>query len=496
MPHRVSRAPLRRLVSLLLTPLLALALAGSALAVGAFPTSVPGIADSVILLPDGSLLFNDNYGRTLTLLDPDTGEITVIELPVSQIRNPTLGADGRLWFTIDSDRKVGRYAFVSGLLDIFVMPDNISGSIGQMALNLDGSLWATATDSNRILKILPTGLMSTYDIQSYDPQPVGIVQGPDGNMWFALRGAKKIGRITPGGTITEFAVQYPMTTGPSQITRGSDNALWFATDDGFGRVALNGEMTLFVTGPQAALGRLVQAADGSFWLTTGDGFVTRFVPPANVQRIFLWDQPAHSAGLVFDRHGSLYIVDSQLRQFSRLARIRNASFGAADTKVIEFHNSVLNHYFITASAEEAAGIDAGAAGPGWSRTGEVWGAWLNGPLPGANEICRFYGTAAIDPATGRRRGPNSHFYTFVGPECDQVKSDPGWVFEAPNRFFAVEPVNGQCPAGLLPVLRAYNNRFAANDSNHRYTIRQSIYNQMIALGWKGEGVVMCAPPAS
>ena len=458
-----------------------------------FPTTIPTVADDVILLPDGSLLFNDNYAGGFARLLPN-GDAERITLPVPQTRNPTLGADARIWFTIDSIRQVGRWNPATGDLDTFVMPANISGAIGQMALGLDGSLWATATDSDRILKITPSGVMSTYDIQSYDPQPVGIALGADGNMWFAERGSKKIARITPAGAITEFAVQYPMTTGPSQIVRGPDDSVWFASDDGFGRVALNGEMQLFVTGPQAALGRLVLAPDGSFWLTTGDSYVTRFTPPAKIERTFLWDQPAHSAGLVFDRTGSLFIVDSQLRNFSRLARLANAGSNAGNTAVVEFFNGPLQHYFITANAEEAAGIDAGSAGPGWTRTGETWRAWIGAAVPGATEVCRFYGNPAIDPATGARRGPNSHFYTFVGAECTQVLADPGWLYEAANRFQLVEPAGGQCPSGLTAIRRTYNNRFAQNDSNHRYTVKGAIYDQMVASGWKGEGVVMCAAP--
>src|SRR5258707_13196217 len=159
MQHRASRTRFH-LLAPLLAPILALmVVAGSSIAAAAFPTSLPGISDSVILLPDGTLLFNDNDRGTLSVLDPQTGEIVVIELPFPETRNPTLGADARLWFSVDSKRQIGRYALGSGLLDIFPMPDNISGSIGQMALGLDGSLWATATDSNRILRILPTGIM-------------------------------------------------------------------------------------------------------------------------------------------------------------------------------------------------------------------------------------------------------------------------------------------------------------------------------------------------
>ena len=37
--------------------------------------------------------------------------------------------------------------------------------------------------------------------------------------------------------------------------------------------------------------------------------------------------------------------------------------------LIEYHNAALDHYFMTLAGGEADGIDRGAAGPGWSRTG-------------------------------------------------------------------------------------------------------------------------------
>ena len=156
------------------------------------------------------------------------------------------------------------------------------------------------------------------------------------------------------------------------------------------------------------------------------------------------------------------------------------------TNVVEFFNSTLNHYFITADPNEAAAIDGGAAGPGWSRTGQ---SWKSG---GPNRVCRFYGSPDINPATGTRRGPNSHFYTIEAAECAAVKQDPGWRFESYD-FNGWPVAAGACPAGTVAVKRAYNNRFAQNDSNHRYMISDAIYNQMVGLGWTGEGTVFCAP---
>jgi len=157
------------------------------------------------------------------------------------------------------------------------------------------------------------------------------------------------------------------------------------------------------------------------------------------------------------------------------------------TNVVEFYNTTLNHYFITADPNEASAIDNGAAGPGWSRTGSVWKS--GGPA----RVCRFYGSPDVDAATGKRKGPNGHFYTISADECALVREDAGWKFESYDFSGWPKQADGSCAAGTIAVKRAYNNRFAVNDSNHRYTTSDAIYNQMMASGWSGEGTVFCAP---
>ena len=51
-----------------------------------------------------------------------------------------------------------------------------------------------------------------------------------------------------------------------------------------------------------------------------------------------------------------------------------ATAAPPDTQAVEFFNLNLGHYFITADASEAVGIDGGSAGPGWTRTGRGFGA--------------------------------------------------------------------------------------------------------------------------
>jgi uncharacterized delta-60 repeat protein len=175
-----------------------------------------------------------------------------------------------------------------------------------------------------------------------------------------------------------------------------------------------------------------------------------------------------------------------------------ARFGAAivPAHVLEFYNTNLNHYFITADPAEQAGIDAGAAGPGWSRTGIGFRAFTQatGIPAGQTPVCRFYGSTAIDPATGLRRGPNSHFYTAQAAECAQVQLDPGWMLEGFAFYVRLPDATGQCANPLVPVYRNYNNRAQFNDSNHRYTTDAAIYATMQSLGWVPEGIVFCGAP--
>lgn len=76
----------------------------------------------------------------------------------------------------------------------------------------------------------------------------------------------------------------------------------------------------------------------------------------------------------------------------------------------EFYNARLDNYFITANPLEAAAIDNGSAGPGWTRTG----AAFDFNSGGDSYVCRFYGS--ISP------GPNSHSYTLSSAECNGLKT--------------------------------------------------------------------------
>jgi hypothetical protein len=165
----------------------------------------------------------------------------------------------------------------------------------------------------------------------------------------------------------------------------------------------------------------------------------------------------------------------------------NPSTEAAE--VIEFYHAGLDHYFMTADPNEAAGL-IGNSTLGWVRTGNTFKSG------GSTPVCRFYGS--MSP------GPNSHFYTLAGAECDSLKklqastpaTEKRWNFESLD-FYSTPQNSGVCPSETAPVYRAYNNGYARGiDSNHRITRNLSAIQEVVARGWIAEGITMCAPPSN
>ena len=159
---------------------------------------------------------------------------------------------------------------------------------------------------------------------------------------------------------------------------------------------------------------------------------------------------------------------------------------ASKVAAVEYFNAGFGHYFMTAQADEIAGLDAGAYNFAFARTGLGFNAW-NAPAAGTVPVCRFF------TAPGTFGAKSSHFYTADPVECAGLKSNPAWVYEK-IAFHVAVPAAGACAAGTSPVYRMYNSG-QTGAPNHRFTTDLAIYQEFTTTkGWAPEGIAFCSPP--
>jgi len=163
-----------------------------------------------------------------------------------------------------------------------------------------------------------------------------------------------------------------------------------------------------------------------------------------------------------------------------------AAVTATPIAAVEFYNSALDHYFISSLAGDIDALDSGRLA-GWVRTGLSFNVYPSQAAGGAGvtAVCRI----RIPPPS------DSHFFGRSPQECaDTLAKFPFMEQETPTAFFIALPAAGVCPAGTVPVYRAFDNR---PDANHRYTTDRAVRDHMAAISWTIEGdgpdfVVMCA----
>ncbi len=149
---------------------------------------------------------------------------------------------------------------------------------------------------------------------------------------------------------------------------------------------------------------------------------------------------------------------------------------------IEYFNTGLGRYLLTADPAEAALLDSGAAGAGWQRTGGRFGVFASGAdAPSLAPACRF--EARAQPGLGSR------FYTANAAECAAMRADPAWSYQGVAFYVSLPDTQSACAPGTTPVYRAAD----ATTLNTRYTVDATVYANAPALGYDADGVVMCVP---
>jgi virginiamycin B lyase len=139
-------------------------------------------------------------------------------------------------------------------------------------------MWFAESARHKIARITPQGTITEFAVPSVPSPAPGytvldrldpsqnayfrIVRGPDGNLWYT--GSGTLGRMSPHGDIREFAL--PQGSGfITGLTAGPDGNIWFGLSTGkIAKMSVEGKITEF-SRFAGRVGELTAGPDGNVW---------------------------------------------------------------------------------------------------------------------------------------------------------------------------------------------------------------------------------------
>jgi virginiamycin B lyase len=274
------------------------------------------------------------------------GKVTEFPLLTTNIllTGITRGPDGNLWFTESADVNTGSistyfakigYITPSGKTNEFLLPAANSDPL-MITSGSDGNLWFTDPGTGQIGRISIHGKLSEFPLLTPNSYPRGITAGPDGNIWFT-EAAGKIGRISPGGVIKEFSIPTTSTdqSDLAMITSGPDGNLWFTETSWngpnisgkIGRITPAGVVTMFALPNSQGYSQggggylygigfgpisIIKGSDGNLWFTGlfSKGMIGRITSAGVVAEFFLPNTTSLSYGITSGSDGNLWFTES------------------------------------------------------------------------------------------------------------------------------------------------------------------------------------------
>ena len=217
------------------------------------PTSytAPQTPGALTLNYDGSLLHFAYPTLTVSQDGTPIGTVQIVVLPSPVAPSVTItsaadfatslaeGADGNVWFTArtlgnppGSDAQVGKYAVSSATVTNYPLP-NADSDPELATLAPDGAVWFYEQNRTRFAKITTGGSLSEFNASF---TVTAMAQGPDGNLWFIANTTPvSVGKITPSGTITTYAL--PNGATPAALTAAAGRIWMIGAYDSFNLTA-------------------------------------------------------------------------------------------------------------------------------------------------------------------------------------------------------------------------------------------------------------------
>jgi streptogramin lyase len=182
----------------------------------------------------------------------------------------------------------------------------------------DGNLWFTDQGSGEVGKVTPAGTVAEYASEHYEPE--GIAAGADGNLWFVEHSVRNVDHITTAGALTTYKLTRTSTSNVG-IAEGADKNLWF-TESATGYIGvINAKDEIqheYALPSGSAPYGIAKGGDGNLWFAeygtskigkiTTTGEITEYALPAGSRPYWI----------AADKEGNLWFTDSGTSKIGKI----------------------------------------------------------------------------------------------------------------------------------------------------------------------------------
>lgn len=311
-----------------------------------------GFAIGITVDKDGNSWFGLGNGSIGTI-NHETGRVRVYPLANANAGVGTIkiAQDGSVWFTESNAPGMGKLNPVTGKESEFLLPPS-SRNLGLaptfLVLDKQGNVWFNEVDfsdatGGKLGRLSPNGVITEWAVRTVGAEIEEIALDHQGNLWFAEQGniskvsPNKVGKLNPcNQTITEYTSPTPNSR-PAGIVVAADDTIWFS-EHAADKIAhlfpdLARGITTAVTPVSTATGPSSSAQAGkpgaptnpvttSAQTTTTNSRVTRS------QGIVEYSLPhtgslSNTEDMRFDKHGNLFFENDSTAQIGELVLSRD-----------------------------------------------------------------------------------------------------------------------------------------------------------------------------
>ena len=240
-------------------------------------SAVNGTLVDIASGPDKSLWFTDATDGFIGRVNM-TEKVSTFALPGMTPTMLAVGARNLIYFN-QRTAQLGSLT-AGGVTTSYQIPSG-STACGAMVEGPDGNIWFA--ESGHIGKITRAGKVYEYKLTGSGALAQGLTNGPDGALWFTEQGVNAIERIDPAThAITSYDLSSSGSCDPVGITTASDGNVWFgcAASQQIGAITTTGTAELVPT-PFGVTGikSIREGPDGNPWFVSAEsGAVAEFDP--------------------------------------------------------------------------------------------------------------------------------------------------------------------------------------------------------------------------